>query len=226
MEIRRCERSRVAGHEPPHGRNSGRGGAGFAHLVAGRISARRRHRHPGGAPCPGARAADDVPPEQQVLILSRALVYDDNFKDRVGTEVRVAILSKPGNAASETSAAAMLKAWKGVGNLKLAGLPLRVSALPWKDAASFGPGLATDAIDVLYVCPGLEANLVEILELTRKRQVITVGSREDHVKKGVSLGVFLVERPSHHHGEPARLQERRRQLQQRSPAPRHRHQVR
>ena len=29
------------------------------------------------------------------------------------------------------------------------------------------------------------------MELTRKRHVITVGSREDYVKRGVSLGVFL-----------------------------------
>jgi hypothetical protein len=139
-----------------------------------------------------AQAADEVPPEQQVLILSRALVYDDNFKERVGQEVRIAILSRPGHAASEASAAAMFKAWKGVGNLKLAGLPLRVSALVFKDAASFGPSLASEAIDVLYLCPGLEANLAEIIELTRKRQVVTVGSREDYVKRGVALGVFLV----------------------------------
>jgi hypothetical protein len=139
-----------------------------------------------------AGAADDVPPEQQVLILSRALVYDDNFKDRVGSEVRVAVLSKPGNAASDASAAAMLKAWKGVGNLKLAGLPLRVSLLAFKDAATFGPVLAAEGIDVLYICPGLEANLAEIIDLTRKRRVVTVGSREELVKKGASLGVFLV----------------------------------
>jgi hypothetical protein len=145
-----------------------------------------------GAPVRPAAAADEVPPEQQVLILSRALVYDDNFKDRVGSEVRIAVLTKPGHTASEASGAAMVKAWKGVGNLKLAGLPLKVSAMVWKDAATFGPGLAGDAVDVLYVCPGLEANLAEIVELTRKRHVITVGSREDYIRKGVSLGVILV----------------------------------
>ncbi len=143
---------------------------------------------------PEARSADDVLADQQVLILSRALVYDDNFKERVGAEVRIAILSRPGNAASEASAAAMLKAWKGVGNLKLAGLPLRVIALDFKDAASLGPsiGSGSEAVDVLYVCPGLESNLSEILELTRKGKVVTVGSREDYVRKGASLGVFLI----------------------------------
>jgi hypothetical protein len=139
-----------------------------------------------------AQAADEVPPEQQVLILSRALVYDDNFKERVGPDVRVAVMARQGNSASETSAAAMLKAWKGVGNLKLAGLPLRVTAIAYKDTATFAPLLASEAIDVLYICPGLEANLAEIFDLTRKRRVVTVGSREDHVKKGAALGVFLV----------------------------------
>jgi hypothetical protein len=144
------------------------------------------------APVLPAAATGDVPPEQQVLILSRALVYDDNFKDRVGSEVRVAVLTKPGNAVSEANGAAMVKAWKGVGNLKLAGLPLRVSVMAWKDLATFGPVLASEAVDVLYLCPGLEANLAEIIELTRKRRVITVGGREDYIKKGASLGVFLI----------------------------------
>jgi hypothetical protein len=139
-----------------------------------------------------AAAADEVPPEQQVLILSRALVYDDNFKDRVGPEVRIAVVTKPGHAGSDTCGAAMVKAWRGVGNLKLAGLPLRVSPLVFKDAAGFGPGLAAEAIDVLYVCPGLEPHLAEIFDVTRKRRVVTVGGREEHVKKGASLGVFLV----------------------------------
>jgi hypothetical protein len=174
----------------PMWRNRGRAAAG---LPTWRVDALFLAVAISAVVLPSARArADDVPSEQQVLILSRALVYDDNFKDRVGSEVRVAVLSKPGNTTSEASAAAMIKAWKGVGNLKLAGLPLKVSALVWKDAATFGPAITADAIDVLYVCPGLEANLGEIFEITRKRQVITVGSREDQVKKGVSLGVFLV----------------------------------
>jgi hypothetical protein len=143
----------------------------------------------------GTRAAvgaDEVPAEQQVLILSRALVYDDNFKQRVGTDVRLAVISKAGNTGSDACAAAMIKAFKGVGNLKLAGLPLKTSQVPFKDTAAFGTVIAADEIDVIYLCPGLETNLGDIVDLTRKRRVITVGSREDYVKRGASLGVFLV----------------------------------
>jgi hypothetical protein len=138
-----------------------------------------------------AARADDVPPEQQVLILSRALVYDDNFKERVGAEVRLAVVSKPGNSGSEACGASMLKAFKGVGNLKLAGLPLKTIPSAFKDASSLGNVISSDEIDVVYLCPGLESNVSDIVELTRKRHVISVGSRDDYVKRGVSLGVFL-----------------------------------
>ena len=119
-------------------------------------------------------------------------MYDDNFKQRVGSEVRLAVVSKPGNASSDACATAMVKAFKAVGNLKLAGLPLRAWQMTFKDAASFGSGLASDEIDVVYLCSGLETNLNEIADLTRKRRVVTVGSREDYVKRAASLGVFLV----------------------------------
>jgi YfiR/HmsC-like len=140
---------------------------------------------------PLAIAADEVPPKQQVLILSRALVYDDKFKQRVGPEVRIGILTKSGNAASEATSAAMIKAWKGMGNLKLSGVPLRVDRLGFKDASTLAATVAAEAIDVLYLCPGLENNLREILELSRKRQIVTIGGREEHVTGGASLGVFL-----------------------------------
>ena len=35
--------------------------------------------------------------------------------------------------------------------------------MSFKDAATFGPSLTSEAIDVLYLCPGLEANLAEII---------------------------------------------------------------
>ncbi len=144
-----------------------------------------------GWPMREALAGDDVPPEQQVLILSRALVYDDNFKERVGSEVKLAVVSKVGNSGSEACGAAMLKAFKGVGNLKLAGLPLKTTQSTFKDAASFGNAIGNDEIDVVYLCPGLDSSVNDIVELTRKRKVISVGSRESYVKSGVSLGVFL-----------------------------------
>ena len=43
-----------------------------------------------------ARGQLDVPADRQVLVLSRALSYDNELKRRVGSDILVAVLSKAG----------------------------------------------------------------------------------------------------------------------------------
>jgi hypothetical protein len=134
-----------------------------------------------------------VAPDRQVLILTRALAYDGNLKTRAGEDLLIAVVGRNGNAASEEVASAMSKAFKSLGNVKVQGLAVRAVQLGYASVNTLGLAIESQGIDALYVCPGLEADLPAIIELARKRQVITLGSREDHVKRGLSLGVFAVD---------------------------------
>jgi hypothetical protein len=143
-----------------------------------------------------APAAGDkeVPPELQAVILSRALSFDDALKYRVGDNVTAAILYRPGDEPSESLARHMLKAWKalGGGDPRIGGLPVRIILLAFVDPAALSTGILTEGVDVLYVCPGLEPKLSEISRITRQRLVISIGSRQEHVVRGLSMGVFVV----------------------------------
>jgi|tagenome__1003787_1003787.scaffolds.fasta_scaffold20447658_2 hypothetical protein len=139
-----------------------------------------------------ARAEDELPPERQVPILTRALAYDENLRNRAGDELVVAILAKAGSKSSEQAADAIGRAFSGLAGIKVQGLPLKSTRLGYTSAANLITAIGKEGIDVLYVAPGLEAELAAVLEVTKKLHVLSLGGREDHVTKGASLGVFLV----------------------------------
>jgi hypothetical protein len=135
----------------------------------------------------------EVPPDRQVLILTRALSYDSELKERVGPDILVAVLSKPGHAASETMGSAMLKAFRMIGHIKVQGLSLIVRPLSFSNPAALAAAIIAQSVDVIYVCIGLESEIDAIMDVSRKRHVITMGSRVAQVEQGLSLGVFPVE---------------------------------
>jgi YfiR/HmsC-like len=140
-----------------------------------------------------AAPAEEVPPPRQVLILTRALAYDGNLKARAGADLLIAVVGKPGNAASDELAGTMAKAFRGLGNVKVQALAVRATQLAYKDAAGLAAAIEAQGIDALYVCPGLEAELMGIFEATRKLKVITLASRQEYVRRGLSLGVFVID---------------------------------
>jgi hypothetical protein len=140
-----------------------------------------------------ARAEAPVAPDRQVLILTRALAYDGNLKTRAGEDLLIAVLGRNGNTTSEDVAMSMTKAFKSLGNVKVQGLPVRAMMWGFTSVNSLNTAVDVQGIDALYITPGMDADLPAIIELARKRQIITLGSREDYVKRGVSLGVFAVD---------------------------------
>jgi hypothetical protein len=134
----------------------------------------------------------DLPPERQVPILTRALAYDENLRSRAGDELVVAILAKAGSKASEQTAEAVGKAFSGLAGIKVQGLPLRSARVNYTSAATLAGAVQKDGIDVIYICPGLDSDLPAILEVARTSHVLSMGSREEYINKGASLGVFLI----------------------------------
>ena len=138
-------------------------------------------------------AAPEVPPDRQVLILSRALAYDTNLKQRAGPELAVAVLSRPGHLESETVAAAMTRAWKSLGNIKVQGLPVRTVPLSFTGVEPLRAAVTREGIDALYVTPGLEPDIPAIITIARQRHMTTMASRPQMVERGLALGVFAID---------------------------------
>jgi hypothetical protein len=143
----------------------------------------------------GGRArADDVPPDRQALILTRTLAYDNNLKSRAGDALVVAVVFRRGNPASESAAGPMLQGFRALEGVKVQDLPFHAIQLPYAGAASLKSAVEAQGIDVLYICPGLEADIAAIKELSHHAHILTIGAKEEFVKSGgLSLGVFVVD---------------------------------
>ena len=87
------------------------------------------------------RARRRGPARAPGLILTRALAYDGNLKTRAGADLLIAVLGKPGNAASDELASTMGKAFRGLGNVKVQGLAVRATQLAYKDAAGLAAAI-------------------------------------------------------------------------------------
>jgi len=133
-----------------------------------------------------------VPPAKQAMILLRALAYDMNLPARSGGVVNIAILRKNGNSKSEAMALAMTEAFKALESASVAGLPMRIATLSQGDTKSLDQAIASQGIDTLYVCEGLESEMTAIKAISRRRKVITLASTEQYLLQGLSLGVFAI----------------------------------
>ncbi len=111
----------------------------------------------------------------------------------MGNDIVFGVLSKPGNTASEEMGAAMLKAFRGLVNAKLQGMAVIVRPLSYSTQAALLSAVISQGIDALYVCVGLDPDLPAIFEVTRKRHIVSLASREEQVIRGLSLGVFAID---------------------------------
>ncbi len=139
---------------------------------------------------PPPAAAAVVAPDRQVLVLVRALAYDGNLKARAGGEVTVGVLARGGHGDSEQMAEAISRALHALGATKVQGLPIRTIKLGYSTPAALAAAVRAEGVDALYVCPGLEADLPGILEVTRAAKVLSMAGSQEQLARGASVGVF------------------------------------
>jgi hypothetical protein len=143
---------------------------------------------------PGDGRADDaVPVARQATMLVRAIAYDGNLAKRAAGEVTIAVLRKNGDAPDATVADEMERAFADLGSIKIAGLPVRVLGLVYGGPEALAKTVADQGIDTLYVCPALQREVAGIRTVTREHAVLTLASRPEQLKAGLSLGVFPVD---------------------------------
>lgn len=134
--------------------------------------------------------AEDVAGSKQAAIITRALAYDRNMKDRAGDAVVVGVLVKAG---AEDNAKEMIDAFKGLEKFAVHGLPFRVVRLDYSNPQALRDAVKDQGIDALYVTAALEGEVENVSWVTRERKVITIGSKPSQVQKGLTLGVFIVD---------------------------------
>jgi hypothetical protein len=136
-------------------------------------------------------AGSDPSWSRRVLILARALAYDRHLTERAGEEIAVAVLYRESDPASRAAADEILPYFKAVEKVRLLGLPFRAIAIAYDNPEDLSDAMANDGIDAVYVCPGMDQSLIDLIKVTRGRKVVSMTSQEAFVKEGLSLGIIV-----------------------------------
>ncbi len=145
-----------------------------------------------GACLPRVAAAEDVsvPVGLQVKLLAKVAAYDRNMESRAGSKVRVLVLQASGNASSERTAQRVVSALER--QPKIAGMSHTRSRQGYTGPKQLIESVRDDSTDIVYVTPGLEAQIDDIRKALTGLDVLSVSAVPDYVPSGIVLGFDLV----------------------------------
>jgi hypothetical protein len=136
--------------------------------------------------------ADDVPVPiaLQVELLSRIVAYDRNFSARVRGRAQVLILTQPGEPLSERVARHLEESFARVEYMGK--FPHDLAVFPFADALTLTKQCRARSIDIVYVTPGLEHQLPEIVSALTGLDLLSVAASPAQVPERLVLGFDLV----------------------------------
>jgi len=148
----------------------------------------------GAALAPGRARGSDLLPRNQALLLLRILAYDRNLKVRAGPAVTVVVLYRAGDRVSEERRTALLNAFEEVSrDVVVAGLPVKVEAVPFRDGADLEARLEAARASLIYVDPALIRAVPEIAQAAARRSVLSADGSRGLVEAGLAIGVVAQE---------------------------------
>lgn len=143
----------------------------------------------------GSRA-QTVPAETQVPIFFKLLTYDRTLWEEPREQLRIGVLHRQGDAASQANLAGVAAALTAAADKTINGVDFDFTTLTWSDPAELEARLAATDVDVLYVTAGHRDVLGAVTGATRARGILSLAARSEDVARGLSVGLGLQdERP-------------------------------
>lgn len=134
-----------------------------------------------------AHAETTVPVDLQIDLLRKIVKFERGFSGRVGGQVKVVVVV--GGSDGERTASQLGKALENVPDF--AGKPAKVIVYKYTAAPALKSLVASEGAQVVYLTPGLEAELATIASVFEGVPTITVTTDGDQVEKGAVLGFEL-----------------------------------
>jgi hypothetical protein len=127
----------------------------------------------------------------QVPVILKVLTYDRHFESKAGAAVVVGIVYVAGDQASRNAAEDVGTTFFGFKGKTVKKVPVTYAMVEYKGPADLERAIKAQKLNVLYITPGNDKNLTDILKISQAMGVTTVTGTPEYVKKtpGVSIGV-------------------------------------
>lgn len=140
-----------------------------------------------------ARAGGDedlVPASLQAQLLAKIACYDRNFPARAGDRARVLLVEKRADPESKVRVAEMIAALAGTP--RLCTTPHEEQKIEYTAAPALADLCKSAHISVVYLGPGLSAEIPAIRKALADLDILSVGAVSAYVPAGIVLGFELV----------------------------------
>ncbi|HEY1099866.1 MAG TPA: YfiR/HmsC family protein [Myxococcota bacterium] len=137
-------------------------------------------------------AQASVPSDRQAAILARALAYDRELKTRAGATVDIAVVAPATDVSAQQRAHQQAAGFVALGDLKIAGLPLRVHELPLTTVDALAATMKQKGVDAVFVVGLNTDQLKALLAECARLKAVSMGGSRALVDIGVALGVEAV----------------------------------
>jgi hypothetical protein len=136
-----------------------------------------------------ARAQMAVAADRQVTLLLKILTYDRQIEAKAGKELVIGIVSVPRDLDAAKAMEAVLNTLHGYREKTVKRLPLNYYQQTYSTPEKLESWIRSKKISVLYVTPGHDHHLDEILSICQKLKITTTTGVPGYVHKGVSVGI-------------------------------------
>ncbi len=144
-------------------------------------------------PVSATTAEQPDPRDRNVIILVKALSYDQKIVERAGSEMVMAVVYSADEPGAEDEAESWRRSFAKLSAVRFLGLPFRAIKVPAGTPERLRKAIADEGIDALFVAGAMKSELPWIQKITRESKILTLASREPQVAAGLSLGVFAID---------------------------------
>ena len=141
-----------------------------------------------GTPSVADKDADSV--NRSVILLTKALSYDRNLRDRAGSDIVIAVVEAPGPATDDPRPQLVHRRLLALEGVTIQGAQIRAVLLEGATVESIQRGLDQHHVDVLILASHhLDAELEAVAATAEARHILTASIVPDHVRRALTLGV-------------------------------------
>jgi hypothetical protein len=130
-----------------------------------------------------------VPAALQVPLLLKVLTYDRNFGTRGESRLHVSIVAAPGDPLSARTGAEIASVLTLLSDKTVRRLQLTHATIDYTSDKQIAGALPENAVNVIYVTPGSDRYLADLVQVSHARQAITATGVPTYVSRGVAVGI-------------------------------------
>ncbi|HEX8823735.1 MAG TPA: YfiR family protein [Archangium sp.] len=133
--------------------------------------------------------AEELPATLRASLMVRILAYDRRMSSHP-PPLTIAILHQEGDTNSARGGQELGTAMEAAARGRtIAGHPLRVLRIGFRNAAQLQEELSRQGVVALYACEGLEAQSELISRVTRQLSILSITGSEAQVNRGLGIGL-------------------------------------